>query len=227
MAAALPPNRFSCTSLDFLDSTQDVMEMLLTFLLCCTLGFSAGEGLYDAKDTRHPPLAFSKHWQNLFPVTVILKTPFQAKITNAMKYGILWLEYLIFYAFVSCFLRLVAVPVCIGLWVTVGASDLWNTATWKKTACNVEGVLPQLKSILVLCGNVCIFIHIKAQVLVVERDCLSVFSLAVMKYLFWSKFKHVKSTDCKYIKTLCFLKLMCKGVLVARSFCMRVYFQAK
>lgn len=61
MAAVLPLQHFSCTFLDFLDSTQDVVEIPLTVLLCCTLGFSAGKGLYDAEDTRHPPLALSKH----------------------------------------------------------------------------------------------------------------------------------------------------------------------
>lgn len=227
MAAVLPLHQFSCIFLDFLGSTQDVVEILLTFLVCCTLGFSAGKGLYDAEDTRHSPLALSKHWQNLFQVTKILKTQFQAKFNIVVKYCILWLEYLIFYPFVSLFVKLATVPLCIGVWVTVGASDLWNNCCMEKIVCSVVGVWPQLNNTLVLCRDVCIFIHIKAHVLFVERDCFSIFSLATMKYIFLEKLKHTKSRDCKYLKTLYFLKLMSKGVLITRSSGMRLYFQAK
>lgn len=40
MAAALTLNRFHCTSLNLMDSSEDVGEIPLIFLLCCTLGLN-------------------------------------------------------------------------------------------------------------------------------------------------------------------------------------------
>lgn len=72
-----------------------------------------------------------------------------------------------------------------------GTCDLLMFVVWKVYCHN---------NIQALCRN--IFTHIKACTLLAEGDCSSIFSLASTNYLFENKLRHIKSTDCKYVRAL-------------------------
>lgn len=92
------------------------------------------------------------------------------KISNALKYCILNLEYLLV---LSLFLSLHS-----------GLSRQQVPLTCEILKDHIlQIVLPQLFSILALCGNVSMFIYVKAHVLLAEGDFFGIFSLSNVKYL--------------------------------------------